>query len=76
VIASNLGGIPDIVRHEETGLLVPEKNPAALAAAIARIFEDPALAHRLAAQGYDHAVREFGWSRILDKIETVYRSVA
>jgi glycosyltransferase involved in cell wall biosynthesis len=76
VIASNLGGITDIVKHEQTGLLVPEKDARALAAAIERVFSDSDLARKLAVQGHDHALKEFGWPGILDRIESVYRSVA
>ncbi len=55
VIATRHGGIPDTVIHEETGLLVPERNPTAIAAAIRRLHQDPALARRLAEAGTNHA---------------------
>jgi glycosyltransferase involved in cell wall biosynthesis len=51
VIASDLVGIPELVRHGETGLLVPPDDPAALAASIARLVGDPKLAHELADRG-------------------------
>ena len=41
-VSTPVTGIPEIVRHEETGLLVPESDPTALAAAIARTLDDPA----------------------------------
>ena len=44
LIASDVGGIPDIVRHGETGLLVPPGDVTALADAVARVVEDPAAA--------------------------------
>jgi colanic acid/amylovoran biosynthesis glycosyltransferase len=59
VVASDLSGIPELVRHEQTGLLVPPGNPEALALAIARLANDQALAERLATQGREHVRREF-----------------
>lgn len=51
VIAANSGGVTDIVRDGETGLLVAERDPSALADAIARLLEDRTLARRLADRG-------------------------
>lgn len=51
IIASRTGGIPDVVVHEETGLLVPPGDVAALAAAIRRLHDDRSLADRLAEAG-------------------------
>jgi glycosyltransferase involved in cell wall biosynthesis len=74
VVASSVGGIVDVIAHEETGLLVPEKNERALADAIVRILDDPALAQRLGNSGYEFAKRQFDWERITDETEDLYRS--
>ncbi len=57
VVATRLSGIPELVRDGETGLLVPERDPAALAAAMERLATEPALRARLADEGR-LAVRE------------------
>jgi glycosyltransferase involved in cell wall biosynthesis len=59
VVASRVGGIVDVIKDGETGLLVPEKNPTALAQAVLRLLDDPALARRLGEQGYLYASEFF-----------------
>ena len=51
MVATEVDGTPEVVVHERTGLLVPPANPAALAAAIERLLDDPALASRLGSEG-------------------------
>ncbi len=75
VVASEVGGIVDVVQHEKTGLLVPEKDPQALANALARVLADPALAQRLAEDGYAHVQEVFDWDRILDDLEVLYQDI-
>lgn len=64
VIATNVGGIPDIIIDGETGLLVEQKNPEALASAIARVLDDPALASKLGLSGYRYAREHFSWEHV------------
>src|SRR5262249_32706107 len=73
VVASAVGGIVDVIKDEETGLLVPEKNPAAIADALLRLLDDSELARRLGEQGYAYAAQFFDWDRITDQLETVYQ---
>lgn len=72
VVASGVGGIVDVIKHEETGLLVPEKNPEALAAAILRVLDYPSLAARLGQTGRAFAQRYFDWDRIVSETEDLY----
>jgi glycosyltransferase involved in cell wall biosynthesis len=72
VVASAVGGIVDVIRHEETGLLVPEKDEAALAAAILRLLDDPDLAARLGAAGRKHAQNYFDWDRTVAATEALF----
>jgi glycosyltransferase involved in cell wall biosynthesis len=74
VIASAVGGIPDIVRDEETGLLVPPGEPATLAAAIERYMDDPVLARDLAAAGLRHVERHFSWNAIVTRLRDLYEA--
>lgn len=75
VIASMAGGITDIVRHGENGLLVPAGDVAALASALQAFAGDPAMVRRLGEAAL-HDVRErFSWDSILDRLEAVYTSL-
>jgi glycosyltransferase involved in cell wall biosynthesis len=67
VVASAVGGIVDVIIHEKTGLLVPEKDPSALAEAVLRVLEDKSLAQRLGNQGLEHVKQFFDWQRIADQ---------
>lgn len=49
VVASRVGGVPDVIRDGENGVLVPPADPAALAVAVARVLDDPGLRGRLSA---------------------------
>jgi glycosyltransferase involved in cell wall biosynthesis len=55
VIATAVGGVPEVVENDRNGLLVPPQNPDALASAITRFFADPALRERLRAGATDFA---------------------
>src|SRR5439155_1139557 len=73
VVASDYGGNRDLVRPEETGLLVPPLDPAAWAGALARLFDDVGLARRLARAGRELVRREFTLERTAARTEAIYR---
>ena len=72
VIASDIGGITDIVEHEQTGLLVPPGDEVALAAALTRVLGDRALARKLGDAGRERLRNEFSWDHIVARWEGVY----
>jgi glycosyltransferase involved in cell wall biosynthesis len=73
VIGSNVGGIPDVIIDGQTGLLVPEKDPKALAQAINRVLNEKSLAQKLAGGANDHLRTKFDWDFIIKKWIAVYR---
>jgi glycosyltransferase involved in cell wall biosynthesis len=75
VVASRVGGIPDAIIHEQTGLLVEERSPDLIARAVLRIFSDAALASALIRAGREHAARDFSRSTSARKIDGVYRNI-
>ncbi len=72
VVASAVGGIPEVVEDERTGLLVPPSEPAALAAALNRLLDAPGLAEQLGAAGRMRAVSEFSWRAIAEQTAALY----
>jgi glycosyltransferase involved in cell wall biosynthesis len=74
VVASNTGGIPEIVRHEENGLLVDER-PESVAGAVQRLREDPEFARRLAQRGRATVAEKFSVEKMVSDTLAVYRQV-
>ena len=74
VVATRVGGIPDLLEHERTGLLVPDGDVGAMAAAVRRLLVDPALARRLSAAGRALA-EQSGWEMIMPQWEALIEEV-
>lgn len=74
VVATRHGGIPELVEHEVNGLLVPERDPAALAAAIARLAASPGEWRRLGAAGRNKTVDNYDRRSILRRTLNAYRA--
>lgn len=72
IVASRVGGIPDLITDGETGLLVPPRDPTALAAALARLTENRALASRLGRQAHEAIARSFPLSAMIAKTAALY----
>lgn len=75
VVATRVGGIPDSVKHERTGLLVESENPDALAAAMARLMGDAALRARLGAAARAYIDEAFTESALVAKTLAFYEQV-
>jgi len=74
VIASNVGGLPEIIEHRRTGLLV-ENDDAAIAGAIRELRSDPELAHRLGAAARERVLENFTVDLMVSRTMEVYRQV-
>ena len=72
VVASAVGGIPEVVVDGETGLLVPPGDPAMLATAVGRLLADPGFGARLGSAGRSRVEERFSWERIADRTLAVY----
>jgi glycosyltransferase involved in cell wall biosynthesis len=74
VIATAAGGIVDIVKDNETGLLAPPGDAKGLASIIRKAMDNPDLMNRIATQGTSFADEAFGWDRIVSDLQQVYNS--
>ena len=72
IVASEVGGVPEIIDHDGNGLLVPAGDVAALAAAIHRVATDPVLRRRLGDAGRERVSTAFSLSTMVRNYDEVY----
>jgi glycosyltransferase involved in cell wall biosynthesis len=75
VVASDAGGLPEVVEHGVTGLIVPRGDANALAEAIGGLLADPARRARMGRAGRERALRLFDWDRSAEQFEQIYASI-
>jgi glycosyltransferase involved in cell wall biosynthesis len=76
VVGTSAGGLPEVVGHEETGLLVPPRRPDAIAEALLRLVQDPALAERLGRCGHARVRERFALAEAVRRTEALYDEIA
>jgi glycosyltransferase involved in cell wall biosynthesis len=76
VVATRVAGIPDVVQDGVNGVLVPERDPAALAAALTRLAREPETRARLGAAARHWAVERLGWDAAARAFEECYAQAA
>ena len=72
VIATAVGGLPEVVTDGDTGLLIPPRDPEALAQALERLLADPAWARQLGAHARDHVREHYSLERLGREINEIY----
>jgi alpha-maltose-1-phosphate synthase len=76
VVASRVGGIPEVVEGGETGLLVPPDDPASLADALNALVRDPGRAAVMGRAGRERALTEFSWDAVAAQTAALYAELA
>jgi glycosyltransferase involved in cell wall biosynthesis len=76
LVATRVAGIPDVVADGVNGLLVPEKDASALAAALRRLLREPETRERLAREARRHAVERLSWDAAARAFEESYAQAA
>jgi len=75
VVATAVGGTPELIEDADSGLLVPRRDPPALAAAIARLLDEPALAARLGAAARRRVATRFASEASVERLLALYAAV-
>ena len=75
VVATRVGGIPDLLEDGKNGLLVPSAQPQALCDAMLKVLGTPGLAAALASEGKEQIRRRFGIHRLISDLESLYCSL-
>jgi len=76
VVATMVGGIPEVVRDGETGILVLPRDPKSLADGIERLYRDRTLARRLGERGFEVVHREFSAEAMAGRVIDLYEKIA
>jgi glycosyltransferase involved in cell wall biosynthesis len=76
VVASDAGGLPEVVENGVTGIVVPRGDAKALAQAIGSLLADPQRRRSMGQAGRERALRLFDWDRSAQQFEEIYREVA
>jgi len=76
VVATSVGGLLDLVVDDETGIVVPPRDPAALRSALERLLADPDLRRRLGVAGRERARTHFSWETVTDATLAAYAEAA
>ena len=74
VVSTNVGGIPYLVDHGKTALLVPVRDAEAMAAAVLALLGDPSLAKRISAAGLE-SIQRYTWPNVRNRLLHVYEQV-
>lgn len=76
IIATNVGGIPELITDNVTGILVPPNNPVLLQNAINKLLEDNKTAKRISEAGFEFVMSNFTWKNLLPKYIKFYEDLA
>jgi glycosyltransferase involved in cell wall biosynthesis len=75
VVATRVGGVPDVVRDGEDGFLVPAGDVDALAERLTRLAHDPELREQMGAAGRARVLPRYAVDRLVDDVDRLYRSL-
>ena len=75
IVGTRVGGIPEVVVHQETGLLVESEDPSALAAAVASLLANPEIAVQMGCAGRRRVQETFSWEKCVGGYEDLYHQL-
>jgi glycosyltransferase involved in cell wall biosynthesis len=75
VVATRVGGVPEVVVDGKTGLLIPPRDPEAIAEATTRLLKDKKLSNKLAENGFKRARELYSLDRVAGMFESVFQEL-
>jgi len=75
VIATNVGGIPELITNNETGILIPPNDPKKLENSINKLLEDDEIANKISEKGYEFVINNLTWEILLPKYVKFYEDL-
>tara|TARA_B110000263_G_scaffold138395_1_gene120056 strand:- start:663 stop:938 length:276 start_codon:yes stop_codon:yes gene_type:complete len=72
VIATNVGGIPEIIENKKTGILIPSENSNKMIEEINNLLKTPSLIHELTQNAFNFINENFTWDVLIDKYIQLY----
>jgi glycosyltransferase involved in cell wall biosynthesis len=75
IVASRVGGIPEVVEDGVTGILVPPADSAALSEALLRLLKDPERRKKMGRNGRERVIKLFSWDKTIEATLNVYQDV-
>jgi glycosyltransferase involved in cell wall biosynthesis len=72
IVASKVGGIPEVVKNNETGVLVEPRDPKAIADAVIYLLKNPHIRLKMGLAGRRHVEENFNWEKNVDEMEKLY----
>ena len=75
LVTTTIQGMQEIVHHEKTGILVPPRDPQALAEAILKLYHHPKWRERVAQGGYRLVTAQYSWERVAEQTAMFYKKV-
>jgi len=75
IVATRVSAIPEIVQDGQTGLLIPPKDPPALAQAVVQLLTNPEQRAQMGAAGYARLVQEFSVAQMVERTAALYQSL-
>ena len=75
IVTTNVGGIPELIENDVSGILVEPNNPEKLLEAINGLIENEKLAQKLAKNGYDFVMKNLTWETLLPKYIKFYKDL-
>lgn len=75
VVVSNVGGLPEVVLNERTGVIVPTENPEALAVQLTRLVENDTLRQQLGEAGRRYVIENYRWEDCVSQVVELYQEV-